>query len=63
IIKMLTREEETKRRIIAWEEEHGKKLEDLTRKDWIEAVAQIMAMTEREAEEYLDHLLNQNTFK
>ncbi len=60
---MLTREEETKRRIIAWEEEHGKKLEDLTRKDWIEAVAQIMAMTEREAEEYLDHLLNQNTFK
>ena len=44
---MLTREEETKRRIIAWEEAHGKKLEDLNREDWIMAIAQIMAMTER----------------
>ena len=60
---MLTREEETKRRIIAWEEAHGKKLEYLNRKDWIETVAQIMAMTEREAEEYLDHLLIQKTLK
>ena len=60
---MLTREEETKRRIIAWEEAHGKKLEDLNREDWIMAIAQIMAMTEREAEEYLDHLLIQKTLK
>ena len=60
---MLTREEETKRRIIAWEEAHGKKLEDLNREDWIMAIAQIMAMTEREAEEYLNYLLNRNSFK
>jgi gluconate kinase len=60
---MLTREEETKRRIIAWEEAHGKKLEDLNREEWIKAIAQIMAMTEREAEEYLNYLLNRNSFK
>ena len=60
---MLTREEETKRRIIAWEEAHNKKLEDLNREEWIKAIAQIMAMTEREAEEYLNYLLNRNSFK
>ena len=60
---MLTREEETKRRIIAWEEAHCKKLEDLNREEWIKAIAQIMAMTEREAEEYLNYLLNRNSFK
>jgi hypothetical protein len=60
---MLTREEETKKRTIAWEEKHGKKLEELNREEWIEAVAQIMAMTEREAEEYLNYLLNRNSFK
>jgi len=54
---MISREEETKRRTIAWEEKHGKKLEDFNRKEWIKAVSEIMAMTEREAEEYLDHLI------
>ncbi len=53
----LTREEETKQRIERWEEENGKKLEDLSREEWIEAMAKIMALTEREAEAYLDHLL------
>ncbi len=59
---MISREEETKRRTIAWEEKHGKKLEDFNRKEWIKAVSEIMAMTEREAEEYLDHLImNKNS--
>ena len=53
----LTREEETKQRIERWEEENGKKLEDLSREEWIEAMAKIMALTEREAEAYLDSLL------
>ena len=61
--KMLSREEETKRRTIAWEEKNGKKLEDLSREEWIVAVARIMAMTEREAEAYLDHLLIQRQLK
>ena len=59
----LTREEETKQRIERWEEENGKKLEDLSRKEWIEAMANIMALTEREAEAYLDSLLMKRTPK
>ena len=53
----LTREEETKQRIERWEEKNGKKLEDLSREEWIKAMAKIMALTEREAEAYLDSLL------
>jgi len=59
----LTREEETKRRIKNWEEKNGKKLEDLSREEWIEAMAKIMALTEREAEAYLDSLLMKRTPK
>jgi hypothetical protein len=59
----LTREEETKQRIERWEEENGKKLEDLSREEWIEAMAKIMALTEREAEAYLDSLLMKRTPK
>jgi hypothetical protein len=59
----LTREEETKRRIKNWEEKNGKKLEDLSREEWIEAIAEIMALTEREAEAYLDSLLMKRTPK
>jgi len=60
---MNSREKETKRRTLAWEEKHGKKLEDLNRKEWIKAVSEIMAMTEREAEEYLDHLIMKKSFR
>lgn len=54
---------ETKRRIKNWEEKNGKKLEDLSREEWIEAIAEIMALTEREAEAYLDSLLMKRTPK
>jgi hypothetical protein len=60
---MISREEETKSRTIAWEEKHGKKLEELNRKEWIKAVSEIMAMTEREAENYLDHLIMQRDLR
>lgn len=56
----MTIAEERKQRILAWEEKNGKKLEDLSRKEWTEAARGIFALTEWEAEAYLDHLIAQN---
>lgn len=53
------RNEEVKRRVIQWEEANGKKLEDCNRKEWIEAMCEIMALSEFEAEEYLNYLWEQ----
>ncbi len=52
----LSRDEEVKRRVIAWEEKNGKKLKDLSRQEWINAISEIMCLTKYEAEEYLDYL-------
>lgn len=53
---MSGRNEEVKRRVIAWEDENGKKLEDCTEAEWIEATQEILARTKMEAEEYLTYL-------
>lgn len=53
------RNEEVKRRVIQWEEANGKKLEDCNRKEWISAMSGIMALSEFEAEEYLNYLWEQ----
>ena len=51
------RNEEVKRRVLAWEEKNNKKLKDCNRQEWIKAVSGIMAMTELETADYLDHLI------
>ena len=56
----MTLEEERKQRILAWEEKNGRKLKSLTREEWIQAARWIFALTEWEAEAYLDHLIAQN---
>ena len=56
----MTIEEQRKQRIQEWEEKNGKKLEDLSRKEWIQEARYIFALTEWEAEAYLDHLIAQN---
>lgn len=56
----MTIEEERKQRIQEWEEKNGKKLEDLSREEWIQEARYIFALTEWEAEAYLDHLIAQN---
>lgn len=48
-----------KRRVIQWEEANGKKLGDCNRKEWIRAMSGIMALSEFEAEEYLNYLWEQ----
>lgn len=52
----MERNEEVKRRVIAWELENGKKLKDCNEKEWIEAAQTILALSELEAEEYLSYL-------
>lgn len=59
----MTLQEERKQRILAWEEKNGRKLESLTRKEWIQAARGIFALTEWESEAYLDHLIAQNNEK
>jgi hypothetical protein len=54
-----SREEEVKRRIQEWEQKNNKNLKNCSRKEWIEAMQGIMAMTRQETEEYLDHLMAQ----
>jgi hypothetical protein len=54
-----SRNEEVKRRILEWEKENNKQLEDCSRQEWIEAMQGIMAMTRKETEEYLEYLLAQ----
>ncbi len=54
-----SRNEEVKRRILQWEKENNKQLEDCSRQEWIEAMQGIMAMTRKETEEYLEYLLAQ----
>lgn len=50
------RNEEVKRRVLEWEERNNKKLEECNSREWVEARSQIMCLTERESEEYLDYL-------
>lgn len=59
----MTLAEERKQRILAWEEKNGRKLKSLTREEWIQAARGIFALTEWEAEAYLDHLIAQNNEK
>ena len=54
-----SRNEEVKRRILQWEKENNKQLEDCSRQEWIVAMQGIMAMTRKETEEYLEYLLAQ----
>lgn len=56
-----SRNEEVKRRILAWEHANNKQLQECSREEWIEAMQGIMAMTRQETEEYLDHLLAQRS--
>lgn len=56
-----SRNEEVKRRILEWEQANNKQLQECSREEWIEAMQGIMAMTRRETEEYLDHLIAQNS--
>ncbi len=56
-----SRNEEVKRRILEWEQENNKQLQECSREEWIEAMQGIMAMTRKETEEYLDHLLAQRS--
>lgn len=56
-----SRNEEVKRRILQWEQENNKQLQECSREEWIEAMRGIMAMTRQETEEYLDHLLAQRS--
>ncbi|PKO95499.1 MAG: hypothetical protein CVU12_09755 [Bacteroidetes bacterium HGW-Bacteroidetes-7] len=53
-----SRNEEVKRRILKWEQENNKQLQECSREEWIVAMQGIMAMTRLETEEYLDHLLS-----
>lgn len=53
---MSSRNEEVKRRVIAWERKNNKKLEDCTEAEWIEAAQEILTRTKMEAEEYLTYL-------
>jgi hypothetical protein len=54
-----SRNEEVKRRILQWEQENNKQLQECSREEWIEAMQGIMAMTRQETEEYLEYLLAQ----
>ena len=56
-----SRNEEVKRRILEWEQENNKQLQECSREEWIENMKGIMAMTRQETEEYLDHLLAQRS--
>ena len=40
----------------AWEQKHGKTLDQLNEEEWIEAIQEIMCLTEVEAREYLAYL-------
>jgi hypothetical protein len=51
-----SRNEEVKRRVLAWEKQNNRTLESLTEDEWIEAIQTIMALTSYEAEELLTHL-------
>lgn len=55
----MTIEEERKIRIHEWEEKNGRKLESLSREEWIEEARGIFCLTEWEAEAYLDYLIRQ----
>jgi hypothetical protein len=52
----MDRNEEVKRRVLAWEQKNGKKLKDCSESEWIEAAQTILALTRFEAEEYLSYL-------
>ncbi len=47
---------ETRARMEAWEQKHGKTLDQLNEEEWIEAIQEIMCLTEVEAREYLAYL-------
>ena len=44
---------EIQERIKAWEEKHGKRIEDLNAEETVEACMEVMCLTRSEAEEYL----------
>lgn len=52
-----SRNEEVKRRILQWEQENNKQLQECSRSEWIEAIRRIMCLTSWEAEDYLNYLL------
>lgn len=47
-------QKEIRQRIKEWEQQHGKKLSELTAEETVEACMEIMCLTRREAEEYLE---------
>ena len=46
-------EQGNQERIKAWEEKHGKRIEDLNAEETVEACMEVMCLTRSEAEEYL----------
>ena len=51
----LTEEQkEIRQRIKEWEQQHNRKLSELNQQEYVEAVMEIMCLTRREAEEYLN---------
>ena len=52
------RNQKVKMRILEWEEENHKKLEDCSRKEWIAAMQNIMCLTESEARDVTNELLD-----
>jgi len=52
----MTLQEERMRRTQEWEQKNGRKLEDLTESEWIDAAQTIFCLTRSEAEDYLAYL-------
>ena len=52
----MNRNEEVKQRILAWEKQHGRKMEELTEQEWIAATQEVLALSRFEAEEMLEYL-------
>ena len=52
----MNRNEEVKQRILAWEKQHGRKMEELTDQEWIAAAQEVLALSSLEAEEMLEYL-------
>jgi len=53
LIILKTMSKEIQERIKAWEEKHGKRIEDLNAEETVEACMEVMCLTRSEAEEYL----------
>ena len=56
-MKPTTLEEERQARVDAWEQQHGRKLEELDMDEWISAAQSIFCLTRSEAEEYYIYLV------